>query len=213
MNNSTNDMRTQAAAQRFAENLAKYPIEEQIAVGAISKNVLNGCSWEFVRKSRDFMENMDAFKASRNVNLQEVVYDHGRGVSGFLVVMNMNYLCNLLAREAPGLIRQEDLKRATEHRQQAIQSLYNRMKSGYKGRIGVYCTNDSQSITIQGKTFPAYAVTLREMLQVADRAGYGVFVNGSVRSPKDVARHEEAVLKALEVAPSGNALFINIAPM
>lgn len=213
MGNMNNDMRTQAAAQRFAENLSKYPIEEQIAVGAISKNVLNGCSWEFIRKSKDFLETRDRFKQNPNVSLQEVVYDHHKGVSGFLVCMHMKYLCNLLAKEAPGLIRPEDLQRANKHRQDAILSLYNKMKTGYKGRIGIYCTNDSQSITIQGKTFPAYAVTLLEMLQVADNAGYGVLVNGSVRAPRDVASHEDAVLKALEVAPSGNALFINIGPM
>ena len=46
--NAANDPRMQAAAQRFADNMMKYPEEEKLAIFAISKNVLNGCSWEFV---------------------------------------------------------------------------------------------------------------------------------------------------------------------
>lgn len=208
-----NEKMLTAAANRFAENLLKYPSEEQLAIISISKNVLNGCSWEFVRKSVDYMKEKDNFAKNKNVSMQEVVYDHHKNITGYLISMNMNYLCNLLAKEAPGLIRSEDLKRATEHRQQAIQSLYNKMQSGYTGRIGIYCTNDSQSITIQGKTFPAYAVTLSEMLQIAKRCNYGVPVNGVVRPPEEVLKREDAVLRAMEVAPSGNALFINIAHM
>ena len=44
-----NDERLMAAAQRFADNMEKYPVEEQLAVTLISKNILNGCSWELVR--------------------------------------------------------------------------------------------------------------------------------------------------------------------
>ena len=49
MNNVNENVRR--AAEQFATNLEKYPIEEQIAITAISKNVLNGCSWEFVRNT------------------------------------------------------------------------------------------------------------------------------------------------------------------
>lgn len=211
--NAVNDPKIQAAAERFGQNLAKYPEEEQLAVGAISKNVLNGCSWEFLRKSPEYTRAIEAFRRNPRVSIQEVVYNHHSNITGYLVSMDMGYLCNLLIKEAPGLLRQEDLKRAQEHRQEAIKSLFNKMRSGYSGRIGIYCTNDSKSITIQGKTFPAYAVSLREMLQIAERAGYGVVVGGAVRHPQEVLKREDAVLRALEVAPSGNAIFINISKM
>ena len=210
--NAANDPRMQAAAQRFADNMMKYPEEEKLAIFAISKNVLNGCSWEFVRKATEYVKAREAFASNKNVQLHEVVYDHSKNLSGYLVYMNMNYLCSVLAKEAPGLIRKEDLTRASQHRQEAIQSLYAKMKTGYKGRIGIYCTNDSQTITIKGRTFPAYAVSLPEMLQIAERCNYAVYVNNTPRAPREVAKHGDAVLRALEVAPSGNALFINIGP-
>lgn len=207
------DQRLQMASQKFAENLSKYPYEEQLAIGAISKNVLNGCSWEFVRQNPEFRSAAEDFAKNPNVSLQEVVYNHKTRVTGYLVYMNMSYLCNVLAKEAPGLINVEDLKKATEHRQKAIQSLFNKMKSGYRGKIGIYCTNDSQSITVSGKTFPAYAVSFREMIQIAERCNYGIVVGDVPRSPQEVLKREDAVIRALTVAPSSNAMFIDISPM
>lgn len=216
MSNVNQNANLQAASEKFAENLAKYPIEEQLAVGAISKNVLNGCSWEFVRQTSDYRKHLEEFKANPNVSVQEVVYNHQAKtkVTGYLVYMNLSYLCNLLNKEAPGLINQKDLELASKHREEAVESLYKKMKDRtFKGRIGIYCTNDSQSITVSGKTYPAYAVSLREMLQVAERCGYGVEVAGAVRRPSDVLAREDAVLKAMTVAPSSNAMFIDIAPL
>lgn len=214
MSNVNQNAQLEAASQRFAENLSKYPIEEQLAVNAISKNVLNGCSWEFVRQTTEFKRHLEEFRANPNVSVQEVMYNHQNKTGGYLVYMNLSYLCNILNKEAPGLINAKDLEMASKHREEAVESLYKKMQSkSFRGRIGIFCTNDSQSITVSGKTYPAYAVSLREMLQVAERCGYGVEVAGAVRQPEDVLKREDAVLKSLTVAPSSNAIFIDIAPL
>ena len=201
------------AAQQFAENLAKYPDEEQLAVIAISQNVLNGCPWEFIRSDPKYAKAKSAFDKNPNVSLQEVTYDHNLKKGGYLVYMDMGYLCNLLVREAPGLIDSKDLDKAKLHREEAAKGLIEKMKAGYRGIIGIYCTNDSQTITVSGKTYPAYALTLREMLQVAEKLNYGIVFGQAVRSPQSAMQKEDALLKALTVAPSSNAMFINIAPM
>lgn len=213
MNNVGNDPRLKAAADQFARNLEKYPPEEQYAVGAISKNILNGCSWEFVRKNSEATSLVSAFQKNPNCSIQEVTYSHKAGVKGYLVYMNLSYLCNLLGKEAPGLLNQRDLILASEHRKEAILSLAKKMQSGYRGKIGIYCTNDSQSITVDAKTFPAYAVSLSELCQVCQRYNYGMLIDGGMRSPAQVMQREDYVLQSLVVAPSSNALFIDIAPM
>lgn len=211
--NSKVDPRLESAALKFAENLEKYPAEEQYAVGVISKNVLNGCSWEFVRKNPGATRLIDAFNKNPNCSIQEVVYNRKAGVTGYLVYMNLSYLCSLLGKEAPGLLNQRDLMLASEHRKEAILSLAKRIQSGYKGLIGIFCTNDSQSITVDSHTYPAYTVSLREMLQVCQRYNYGIVIRGGVRTPSQVAQREDDALKELIVAPSSNALFVNIAPL
>lgn len=213
MNNGGMDPRLERASQQFAENLEKYPAEEQYAVGVISKNVLNGCSWEFVRKNSEVLHLIDAFNKNPNCSIQEVTYNPHAKVTGYLVYMNLSYLCSLLGKEAPGLLNQRDLSLASEHRKEAILALAKKMQSGYKGRIGIFCTNDSQSITVDGKTYPAYAVSLKELLQVCQRCNYGIIMDNAVRTPSQVAQRENYVMKNLIVAPSSNALFVNIAPL
>ena len=201
------------AAQKFAENISKYPIEEQIAIGVISKNVMNGCSWEFVRHNREVERNLEAFKNNPHVNVQQVTYSHNKGIGGYLVSMDFQYMLELLRKEAPGLFSQEDLNYIAQHRQKALVDLTKLMAGKFRGRIGVYCTNDSSTITKDGKSFPAFAITLVELLQVAQKCGYGIVVDNIPRAPGDVYKRMTAMLKAATVAPSSNALFFDIAPM
>lgn len=211
--NTTNNASLHERAMQFARNMLKYPDEEQLAVNTISKNVLNGCPWEFVRSTPEFRSLKGAFDANPNVSLQDVTYDHNMGKTGYLVYMDMAYLCNILRKEAPGLIDGNDLARAQKHREEAAKGLIEKMKAGYRGVVGIYCTNDSQTITVSGKTYPAFSVTLRELLQVASKMGYGIVFGKSVRDPQSAMAKEDALLKALVVAPSSNAMFISIAPM
>lgn len=207
MNNS------EMVAQKFAENLTKYPIEEQIAIGVISKNVMNGCSWEFVRHNREVEKNIEAFKKNPHVSVQQVTYSHDRGIHGYLVSMDFQYMLDLLRKEAPGLFSQADLQFIAQHRQNALTSVAKLMASKFKGRIGVYCTNDSSTITKDGKSYPAFAITFIELLQVCQKCGYGIVVDNIPREPGEVFKRATAMLKAATVAPSSNAIFFDIAPM
>lgn len=200
-------------AQQFAENLTKYPIEEQIAIGVISKNVMNGCSWEFIRHNREVEKNLEAFKNNPHVSLQQVTYSHDKGITGYMVSMDFQYMLNLLRKEAPGLFTEADLQHISHHRQNALTSLAKMMASKFRGRIGVYCTNDSSTITKDGKSYPAFAITFVELLQLCQKCGYGVVVDNIPRAPGEVYKRASAMLKAATVAPSSNAIFFDIAPM
>lgn len=201
------------AAQKFALNMAKYPAEEQIAVGVISKNIMNGCSWEFVRHNREVEKNLEAFKQNPHVSVQEVTYSHDHGLTGYLVSMDFQYMLSVLRKEAPGLFSQKDLDFIANHRQSALTKLAKMMANKFRGRIGVYCTNDSSTITKDGKSFPAFAITFIELLQVCQKCHYGIVVDGIPRDPGEVFKRSSSMLKAATVAPSSNAIFFDIAPM
>ena len=211
MNNVTENVRR--AAEQFATNLEKYPIEEQIAITAISKNVLNGCSWEFVRNTSDIRSELDAFRNSKSCELKEVTYSHDKKISGYLVYMNLNRLVSILAKEGMGVFDQAALNKAVEHRKKAIVDCAKLMNQGYRGRLGIYCTNDSSTITVDGNSYPAFALTLEELCDICGQRNYGFPVRGVVRSPAEVKAKADGVIKACIVAPSSNALFIDIAPM
>lgn len=210
--NLTQEQKEQLS-QQFADNLAKYPIEEQIATGLVSKNMLRGCSWEFVRNNPDIARNIEAFRNNPNVSAQEVTYSRSPVMTGYLVYIRLDYVLQVLTKEAPGLIEKQEVEYAVRHHRDAIVELQKLMSSGYRGSIGIYCTNDSQTITIRGKSFPAFAITLNELLQICARSNYGLEIGGAVRRPNEVQQRADAVIKASTVAPSSNALLFEIAPL
>lgn len=201
------------AAKAFERALSDKPVEEQLAVGIISKNVLNGCSWELCRMDPQLKRYEAEFARSQTCSLQKVTYNRQQGVKGYLVYMQMNRLLEILGPNNKGPLIASDLELARKHREEAGTSLIERIKSGYSGKIGIFCTNDSQTITVSGKTFPAYAVTLKELCMFCSKTGYGIVVGGEPRDPQQVLQREDAVIETLLVAPSSNALFIDIAPM
>jgi hypothetical protein len=201
------------AAKAFERALSDKPVEEQLAVGLISKNVLNGCSWELCRMDPQIRRYEDAFKQSSTCSLQKITYNRQQGIKGYLVYMQMGRLLELLGPANKGPLIASDLEIAKKHREEAGLALIERLKSGYRGKIGIYCTNDTQSITISGKTFPAYSVTIKELCNFCQKTGYGIVIGGEPRDPQQVLQREDAVIESLLVAPSSNALLIDIAPM
>ena len=201
------------AAERFAENLEKYPIEEQIAITSISKNVLNGCSWEFVRSNPDLRKAVDLLKKNKYCDIKEVTYSHDKHITGYLTLMNLNRLVEILKKEGMGVFNDKDLEKAVIHRRDAIQSCALLMKKNYTGKIGIFCTNDTKTITVDGISFPAFAITLNELCDVCNNMGYGFMLGSKTRTPIEVKSHSDDVIKACTIAPSSNALFINIAPL
>lgn len=199
------ELELQKASKRFEEGMKKYPYEEQIAVGLIAKNIHNGCSWEFVRNNPEVKRAKPDFDQSQTCNLIKVK-------NGYICTITMNRILEILNKEARGILTPQELKEASEHRQEAIVALDAKMKKGYKGRIGIFCTNDSTSITIKGTTFPAFAVTFNELLTVCIRNNYGL-VLGALRTPTETSAIADKVIQQLDMAPSGNALLIDIMKM
>lgn len=197
----------------FAEALVSRPIEEQLAASVIAKNILNGCCWEFVRSNPDIKKNLEAFKNSQVCSVQKVNYNRQQGIYGYLVYMQMQPLCNLFDEANKGPINAKDLKRACQHREEAKMGVIKKLQKGYQGKIGIFCTNDSQTITVDGKSYPAFAVTLKELCAICSKLGYGFNMGGTVRTPNDVLAREDKVIENLTVAPSSNALFISVAKM
>lgn len=194
----------------FAEALLARPIEEQIAAGVISKNILNGCCWEFVRNDPDVTRAVNDFASSKTCSLQKVMYDRKRGISGYLVYMQMQAICALYDESNYGPIEAKDLQYAAKHRENAKMGLIKKMQKGYQGRIGIFCTNDSQTITVDGNSYPAFAITLKELCAICTKMNYGFEMGGSKRTPQEVLAREDKIIENLTVAPSSNALFINI---
>lgn len=247
MSNMVGDRGLEVAAKRFEQNLAKYPPEEQIAVGVISKNVITGCSWEFTSMNADIKNNAQAMVASKNCDIFEVTFRKQiingklKRTPGYMISMPFNYICQLLLKEAPGLIDQNVINQASERKKESVLALAGLLnkeckKTALAGsanvlRIGIYGTNDSRQVVVNGRKFNAFAVTFKELMEICTRYGYGVLrddptettdyskphraavAKSEIMPPAQAMQHETAFMRELVVAPSKNALFIDLAYM
>lgn len=193
-----------AAAVKFATELQKYPVEVAVGVGIVIPNLVNGCSWGFITdENSEFVKVLDNIKRNPNMSVFKIK-------GGYLLNINMDYLLSILSKVAGGYVTNEDLRIASEHRQKALLDLDKFMKKGGSGKIGIYNLNDSPRITVKGISFPAFCVTMPDLLALCTRNGYGLKLGSSVRTPNVVAEHMVQVVEKLEIAPSKNALFIEI---
>lgn len=211
------EMSVKEMEKAYDRALKGCPIEEKLAVGLIGANVLKGCSWALVREDSEFAQYLtqyaEDFEMSETCSLQRITYNEEAELYGYLVYMKRNRLCELLGPDNRGPLTAADLLTVKKNRDEAGMAMLDKLESGFSGKIGIYCTNDTQTITIRGKVYPAYAVTLRELCWLCENHNYGIVIEGKPRHPKQIMQREDAVLKMLPVAPSGQALFIYIAPM
>lgn len=75
-------------------------------------------------------------------------------------------------------------------------------------RFGYYSVNESGVITMNDEGYPAFSLSLRELMQnVSGEYGDYVFVSGGrAYTPAEAARNEAMLLSQAQLAPSKNAL-------
>lgn len=203
MDNNINQT-VEAAAIRFANELQKYPLEVAVGVGVVIPNLVNGCSWGFISDANEeYKKCLQSVQSNGNMSSYKIK-------GGYLVNINMDYLLSILGKIASGYVTARDLQIASDHRRKALVDLEKFMKKGGSGKIGIYNLNDSPRITVKGISFPSFCVTIPDLLTMCVRNGYGLKLGGTLRTANQVASHIDQVIPKLEIAPSGNALFIEI---
>lgn len=192
------------AAERFAKELTKYPTEVSVGVGLVLRNLPNGCTWAFVKDGNtDYERLVDTINKNKYMDSIKI-----RG--GYLYSINFEYLMSVLRKVAVGYVTDRELQIAAEHRQKALADLEKHMRKGKVGKIGIYNLNDSNNVAVDGINYPAFCVTMQDLLTICVRNGYYLKLGSHKRTPQQVYEHIGEVISRLEVTPSGNALFIEI---
>ena len=192
------------AAKRFAIALSNYPSEVSFGVCSVIPNLPNGCSWTFIKEGDVSHEKL--IKSINNNKKMESIKIRG----AYLYCIDMDHLLNILSKVGQGYITDGVLKMASEHRQKALASLEKFMRSGKVGKIGIYNLNDTNNVVVNGIRYPAFCVTIQDLLALCVRNGYCLKLGQVKRTPKQVYERLADVVGRLEVAPSNNALFIEI---
>lgn len=191
------DRDMEAAGQRFAQEMMKrYSQAECEVMGYIMPNLLNGCSWAFL-SDEEAKNSYSLIKQDSNAELYKVS-------NGGILLGNFEKLVTMLTSVAGYIYTQEDLDRAVMYRNKAVADLQKYLQKKGPGVIGIYNLNDTPNITVKGTTYKAFNVDLETLLSACNMLGMQNFVQSIV------SQNKAQVFANLQIAPSGNAMLIDV---
>lgn len=216
--NNEEEARLRRAGEEFSRRMkTNYPPEYDVAMGIVLPNLMKGCPWGITTgKNLAFMKNINAFipkagDSRRVVSAYKLSRMKGReSEDRYLVMVSFDVFINILNKEGGGVFDRRDLEHAKKKRTDALNELVKFLKAGKIGTIGIFNTNEDHCIVADGVEYPAFSVTLVELLSYCSLLGYGLMVLGNKISTTVALNNIEKLYETLQPAPNGHALMISI---
>ena len=201
------------ASLKFSERMTGYPKDIQVAMGITMLNVAAGCPWGITSETnKEFMSILPSLKTSSHVKAYKLAKHPGRGAEDkYIVLVNLKEMITILDREAKGIITSEDLKNAVKRHDDAIKRFYAFLQEGRYGDVAIYSLNKGQDIIASGRRYPAFSITLSELVSACMTFNYNIVFGKDKVRPDVVNKNLEKAYSNMLVAPSENGIFIKIA--
>lgn len=169
--NIKNRQQAEKIIDRNVENLSDI---QQLAVTKIAKAFRFGCNWGFLQKGEDlFAEKVEAIRVEPATN--------GLATSnGAIVLADENWLIATVNSVIPALDF-NFVTKATERKAQERELFKKHIERALKGKakmvttdatgikmaLGLYSTNDTNTITSNGNEYPAFKLNIEEAVFIA----------------------------------------------
>lgn len=218
---------------RFQQRIEQVSAGGQLAIVLCANSFRFGGNWAFLRSNKpDFKENLATLREEHpNVRAFPVS-------NGALILVSENFLAHNVNKIIPNAIdgafvdkvtrrRQEERERFVKFLKSVIsgKSSYVKAKGGYYELIlGVYSTNDTNHIRLNGKDYPAYKLSMIEAIDFADAAlssiGRKVYARAITEQGKEVfdiakqlgfnSKGLAALYRGLEISESDTGVFLTL---
>lgn len=198
---------TSKRAEMQASKAAQLDAGTQFAIVQCVPNIANGAFWGFCNVD-EAMKFQEGLKANKNVSVKKIK-------GGCLVEVSPEYLLNTMHRIDPMLTDQKGMSNIKEGiakaRVEFDKFLGRKAKdSSYTGgMLGIYCINDTPTISFNGERYPAFRVDLATTLQGLSKYGFNVVINGK-KVPASKVKSIKELCQSMTVSPTNTGVFITI---
>lgn len=202
MANQTNNQATD-----YAKKAKSFPESTQFAIVTVLPNIANGAFWGFstVADTKKFAEEL---KKDKSIQLRLV------GAKDVIVEVDPNYLISVTSSVSKDLINQKDIARMQDMSIKAVADfekfLVNKAKKNFEGMVGIYCTNDTTSISYKGVSYPSFRLPVVKVLQICNDFKYMVKIKGQWVSPSAAMNNGKDLFESLILSPTKTGVFIEI---
>ena len=196
-----------AQSKENANKAKQLPPSVQYAIVKVMPNILNGAFWGF-DSVKNVQEHAEALRGDQNITLRKI------GDSA-LIEVNPAYMVQAIQVIDANAITQSDIntiKKAQGKAQVEFENfLAKKAKTGnYGGTIGIYCTNDTTSIKFKGNAYPAFRLTINEVLGYLGNYNYTVKVDGNFVSAREAFGAGQPLWDSMTLSPTKTGVFIDI---
>ena len=213
-------------------NVDKMTPAGQQAVVLCANAYRFGANWGFIRNSeRDFDNKIELLKTD-TTNVKAIPVSNGA-----LVICSKKFLADTVNAVLPNAINGSFMEKAKKREEEEIANYKKLLDGVIKGKcsylksvpggtelvLGIYSVNHVNTISLSGLTYPAYRISLSELLKsMGYLAQYGITPYIKLTSPSNggytfepvekVASQEYApyLYKALEIADSETGVFVTL---
>lgn len=200
-------MSLEKRAEMQANKASQLDAGTQFAIVQCVPNIVNGAFWGFCNVD-EAMKFQEGLKANKNVSVKKIK-------GGCLVEVSPEYLLTTMRSIDPTLTDQKGVTNIKEGiakaRVEFDKFLARKAKdSAYTGGLlGIYCINDTPTISYNGERYPAFRVDLSTALKGLAKYGYSVVINGK-KIPASKVTSIKELCQNMMVSPTNTGVFITI---
>lgn len=194
------------AGLNYAQKAKSLPVSTQFAIVTVLPNIANGAFWGF-STVKDVQKHAEDLKKDANIQLRRI----GDNV---VVEVAPDYLLKVTSSVGQELITQKDLAYMTDMSAKAVvefeKFLISKGKKGFSGMVGIYCTNDTTSISYKGTSYPAFRLPLSKALQICNKYKYRIKIGCQWVAPQFAMSAGQPLFDSLIVSPTKTGIFMEI---
>lgn len=197
----------------MARKAKKMPAGVQYAIVKVIPNIANGAFWGFT-SFEDVQEHYEDVKTEKEMSFKLL------NNNKCLIEIDPRYLLKCLLMLDPNAVPEQLQKSITTGMAKAKTELKHflvtkgKSPKGFDGTIGIYCLNDTATISYRGVNYPAFRVAGGDALNQLAVFGYQVKVGGKWVNASDILRGDsrlrDAFWKSVDLSPTKTGLFIQI---
>lgn len=197
------------AAEECAKRAQNLPESVQFAIINVLPNIPNGAFWGFT-DTNECMKFAESLKGDQNIILRKL-----KGGKSALVEVNPDYLIKATRMVSASLISDNDIALMRDGIAKGAAAfekfLMSKGDRGFKATVGIYCINDSSSITYKKVAYPAFRVDVRTALNLMQKWGYYISVDGKMVQPSQAMSMQSKLFASMTLSPTTTGVFVDIA--
>lgn len=191
-----------------AKRAQQLPASLQFAIVTVSANILNGAFWGFTSYD-DTKKYAEALKQDSNVIARRIGVD-----KDVLIEINPDYLLRAISVVDPSLLNAGDVQKMKEGLAQAEAQmekfLISKADKNYTGLIGIYCVNDTPTITYKSTAYPAFRLNIQSALNALANWGYQVKVGNQFVTPNVASQKGAELFASMRMSPTNTGIFLYV---